>query len=68
MAEWCYLRAIKILNLASTDTDPNSGLPKSRDTDRAMVLGNLTNLYRHTNIASLANEASNEAISIFRAL
>lgn len=33
-----------------------------------MVLGNLTNLYRHTNRASLANEASNEAISIFRAV
>ncbi|MGB3635308.1 MAG: tetratricopeptide repeat protein [Rubrobacteraceae bacterium] len=68
LAEQSYLKAIELLDEEADDPEATAHPPKSHDRDRAAILGNLTNLYRRRCKAALANEASNEAIAIFRAL
>lgn len=67
-AEQSYLKAIELLDAEAADTETPTHRPKSHDRDRAAVLGNLTNVYKHTKRAALANEANREALAIFRAL
>jgi tetratricopeptide (TPR) repeat protein len=68
LAEQSYLLAIELLDAEADDPEAAAHPPKTHDRDRAAVLGNLTNLYRHTDRAALANEASSETIAIFRAV
>lgn len=68
LAEQSYLKAIKLLDEEADDPEADAHPPKTRDRDRAAVLGNLTNLYRSKNKPELANEASSETIAIFRAV
>lgn len=67
-AERCYLKAIELLDEEAADPEATTHPPKNRDRDRAAVLGNLTNLYRHMEKAKPAKEANSKAIAIFRAV
>ena len=68
LAEQSYLKAIELLDEEADEPEETAHPLKSHDRDRAAILGNLTNLYKRRRKAASANEASNEAIAIFRAV